>query len=634
MLLDRSLGPSLSTCRPQQALGRPHSIMNCRFIQTIHYLLLFIRLSDALLSSTGSNRVFRLNDSSNDSLQQSTHHDNKLKWKKKQYLLLKDVSNSIKKGDTQAIKNAEMAVRKMHHWQEQNPELDLVQAYNLWTHACARSGEGKKAEEVLREMQYRGLQPNVRTYTSVMDAYAQQAKRDADAPSQAERILYELIDLTEQRELRHIDTDSENWKLTSVTCDVVLNAWAQQGTWDGACRAQEILDRLEMMSATGAKTSSLRPSLHSYATVISAFAHSKGGLEAAQSAEALLNRIKSDKLKITPDTVTYNAVIHAWANSGNPQAGTKAVKLLSEVEKPDVVTYNTVLNAVGRSGHAHAAKKAEQILQQMIRAHEKEPESAPAPNTISYNCLLHALSKSMLDGAAKRARTLLHFMIHSGDDNNIYPDIYSFTSALDCVAKSKDSNKAAVARDLLDQLIQLYNETGKAALKPTQVPFNAVLNAAAFSALGTTDAEKKAALQIAVKTFSSMHNFAEPDMVSYGNLLKAIANLMPPSNSRTEMALQVFHKCRQSGLVGDLVWNEARRAIPSNALFQATGLKGTYKDMSVEDLPRDWTKRLNIRRRRAEQVKQKKPRTKKAVVTPIRRVPSISETSYQSNRDL
>jgi ADP-ribosylglycohydrolase len=57
----------------------------------------------------------------------------------------------------------------------------------------------------------------------------------------------DFLDPTEDVLFRLLDEapTTDHMELTLVTCDTILNAWAQQGTREGAERAQMILFRLE-----------------------------------------------------------------------------------------------------------------------------------------------------------------------------------------------------------------------------------------------------------------------------------------------------------------------------------------------------------------------------------------------------
>ena len=259
-----------------------------------------------------------------------------------------------------------------------------------------------------------------------------------------------------------------------------------------------------------------------------------------------------------------------------------------------------------------------------------ESDSAPAPNTVTYNTILHAWSKSHLPGNAERAQKVLDFMIKSNNED-IAPDVISFTSVLDAWAKSKEPHKGARTRLLLDKLLDLYETTKKPSLRPTQISYNSVLNACAFSALGTSMEEQREALQIAVNTFSEMRKSdSPPDTVTYGNMIKCLANLMPQAEVRTKMALQIFEKCVEEGLVGVLVWNEVRRAVPSRELERKFRLKaGSCGHMQLKDLPRGWK-----RNRYEKNAPKAKRKSNDEAPPPPKPRTTIVETAVQSGRDL
>jgi pentatricopeptide repeat protein len=92
-----------------------------------------------------------------------------------------------------------------------------------------------------------GVEPDIVTYTSMMDAHAK-----SKSPQKAEKVLYQLLDQI---------ADSNDVGVSAVTCDTILNAWAQHGTKEGAERAQSILQKLEMW-----QQNDIRPTKFSYTT--------------------------------------------------------------------------------------------------------------------------------------------------------------------------------------------------------------------------------------------------------------------------------------------------------------------------------------------------------------------------------
>lgn len=175
----------------------------------------------------------------------------KVKWKKKRYLMMQDVKKQIQSNNPQAPKKAEEMVRRMMSlYEKSGGDVDVrptLQAYNLWIHALAKSNwedAGVLAEQVMEQMRGNQTWPDVVTYTSVMDAHAR-----SQNPEQAEDVLFRLLD------------EAISIELSSVTCDTILNAWAQQGTYESAQRAQLILYRLEEW-----QRDEIRPTKISYAT--------------------------------------------------------------------------------------------------------------------------------------------------------------------------------------------------------------------------------------------------------------------------------------------------------------------------------------------------------------------------------
>lgn len=577
----------------------------------------------------------------------------KSRFKKKSFLLLKDLSEKIAKNSPKAVRRAQETVERLEELSLRlgSPEITvsvLTRAYNLWIHAIAKSrnhsnknsmksndfrkSSGKEAEAVLRIMIAKGIKPNLISYTSVMDGYAHDAKFDQNAPHEAERLLFEL--------LRVIDNSSPNYnpeiEISEVVVDTVINAWCQLGTWMGTQRALEILNRLELFSGS---LSACRPSIHSYTTVLHGLAASRRGREAAETAEQIVDRLimLKDDPRIAPDTVFFNAAIHAWANSFDTEAGGMAMKLLNKMKEidcvPDLITYNSVLSAWSHSGHDQAGPQVEKLLKEMAQSHQNNPAAMPAPNTVSFNNVLHAWSKSKIPGAALRAEKVLRYMIRA-DDPRLAPDVFSFTSVLDAVAKSKEKDKVTRAWKILTDMLDLHKGKGsKPNLRLNQAPFNAVINAAAFSSLGSTEQERLDALQIATQSFNRMRvEGIFPDDVSYGNMMKCYVNLVLPGKNRTRLASHLFETCCEHGFVSDLVWNEAKKAIPPSILASIVQSQRPLDSMRTVDLPKKWKRHVGRPTIAAAYMKRKQEET--MAKSDLHQTVLFSEVSWQSGKDL
>ena len=200
-------------------------------------------------------------------------------------------------------------------------------------------------------------------------------------------------------------------------------------------------------------------------------------------------------------------------------------------------------------------------------------------------------------------------------------------------------------------MIDIHEVDGSYDTKPNIICYNTVLNACAFSAQGSGD-ERRQALTVAVETFNQMRNgnYASPDAVSYGNMLKCCSNLMPQGESRTGMASRLFSYCVEAGLVGGMVLDEIRRSMPAEAFLKLLAECGCSKPMrqrklasavQLRDLPEKWT--INVKgsdmasRQRASFVKPKeRKRQYRRDTAPKPKRPSrqIVETAWISDKNV
>jgi hypothetical protein len=426
---------------------------------------------------------------------------------------------------------------------------------------------------------------------------------------------------------------------------------------------------MEYFRSMGSTT--MQPTQYSFATVISAWSRcGSKSTESGERAEYILERMKSFRKTLSrekgneeyietlsPDTVVYNCVIDAWSKSGNPIASTKAERLFTEMDDicsregkacPDTITFNSLINCHANSRHINSAKAAEKVLMKMEAA--AKIKANVVPNTLTYNHVLKAYAHSQNPGAANRADTLLRYMIQSNNKATA-PDVISFSTCVDVWAKSKEKGKAVKAYAILQKMIEFNEIMGMKKLRPNEFTYNTCLNACAFSA-HTEEGERKQALKIAVTLFNEMQksNTVKPDSISFGMLLKCFANLMPKGSTRDNMTSKIFTKCRNDGLVNDLVFNEAHRAASPKLMrelltgsLKKNSKKKRLNELQLRDLPYEWKANVKEKRKQVKQ-KSKTGKNKKSkgkvkdeketapqFIRPMRR---ITETSWQSGRDV
>ena len=594
------------------------------------------------------------------------------------YVMTSEVETMIRSDrspPTAAVAKARDNLQRLRGLYEETGDeayLPNTAVMNSLTRALAKSRgrreAAEEAERILNDMKagsdgggYRAAPPDVYTYTAVIDAYARSGGAKW-AAIEAERVLFDMMDGGAER--FSADGSSSATEDVSAAANAVMNCWARCRSREGAERAQAILERMKYLRTRGSDELSIRPTTYSFSTAISAWKNSGvGEVEAAERAETLLQNMvdlaendadgAGDIAK--PNTVCFNSVIDCWSRCGTLDAVNRTEELLKRMEEmtqfdvtPDEVTYNTIINAYSNCGDKNAARSAAKILERMTA-------NGVNPSRRTYNTLLKAHAKNK---DPRAARQILDSMIeaYKAGDEEAGPDVVSFGTVTDAWAKSAEWNKAKEAKSTVDDLLQFWMEGGSDGAKPNIFPFNAVLNACAFSAMAPDNEERKQALLIAVKTFSEIRaaSYINADTVTYGMMLKCIGNLVPVGNTQNQMALQIFSSCADDGLVGELVLREAKKSLTLTSLDDligdhSPGMNGivSFEDVTPFDLPQEWRSNMNRRGRRRSKEPRKRAHgrknardykdsrsrysvNKKGMETQVR----IVETSWQTGRDL
>lgn len=276
------------------------------------------------------------------------------------------------------------------------------------------------------------------------------------------------------------------------------------------------------------------------------------------------------------------------------------------------------------------------------------------PNRLSYNTVINSWAKSQLPESALRSEALLLRMIRNFKAEpfaTATPDVVTFSSVLNALAKSKTVRlKAEKCSFILKAMIDLHENGGSHDTKPNVICYNTVLNACAFSAQGS-EAERRQALAVAVEIFNQMRQgkYVSPDAVSYGNMLKTCANLMPPGEQRSSIAARLFSSCCEDGLVGGMCLDEIRRCVPPRAFLPLLADCGYDKPLrqrrqshsvTLLELPPDWTMHVSstdmASRQRGSFIKQKQNTAKemREKTPPVIPRPGLLVEYGASGRDL
>eukprot|EP00804_Cyclotella_cryptica_P003647 CCRYP_002212-RE/>CCRYP_002212-RE protein AED:0.30 eAED:0.30 QI:0/0.66/0.57/1/0.5/0.28/7/1782/683 len=279
----------------------------------------------------------------------------------------------------------------------------------------------QRAEELLLEMETMyasrrqdSLRPDVVSYSAVIHAYARAASRGNEwCAEKAMQILEKL-----ERNVRKSSEDGRKCvQPNKRTYASVIHAFARVGK---AGAADAILSKMKKLS-TEEDGEGLKPDTICYTSVIDAYAK-KGGEEAAARAEELLREMESlyklGDLGVSPNKRTYCAVISALGKSGCPRNAEKAEQILDEMERlsstygirdlaPNTICYNAVIDAYARSTSVSKAYRTELLLERMLEE-SKNGNILIRPDTITFNSVINAAAQSTFgDGIVRKEAYLI-----------------------------------------------------------------------------------------------------------------------------------------------------------------------------------------------------------------------------------
>ena len=151
------------------------------------------------------------------------------------------------------------------------------------------------------------------------------------------------------------------------------------------------------------------------------------------------------------------------------------------------------------------------------------------------------------------------------------------------------------ARQVLDRMLALYHEGRFDLPHPNTICYTAVINCCAYCQ-NCDDADKQSALRIAVQTFRELEKspHADPNEVTYSNLVTAVRNLLPASNSRNAAIRDIFQSATAKGCCDSLLVQRIKSALPRNEirnLLPAT-LSSESGPVSIDQIPSDWCRNV------------------------------------------
>mmetsp|Transcript_6109 Transcript_6109/g.8965 ORF Transcript_6109/g.8965 Transcript_6109/m.8965 type:complete len:1110 (-) Transcript_6109:132-3461(-) len=466
------------------------------------------------------------------------------------------ISAHASKGDVDEAYALLQKMEQLHVSGENLSARPNTITYSSVINACARCSStdpeaANQAEQILKHMQQQyaagnvAVKPNSRCYTAVIDAWARHKSRRYNAAQRAEDLLLEMIQLQ--------SSGDEDVRPDTFSYSAIINAWANSRQPGSVQRAEEILKQMEdiyqkTIKDTG-KPGDIVPNAFCYSGLINAYAQS-GQPDAPRKAEAMISRmveISKEIPEAQPNVYSYCAVMTAWAKSGVKGATQRIKAILEHMEKladagntklrPQTVNYNALIDAYAKSDDLMGAAKAEVLLSRMLEQYFNGCKHMK-PNVRSFNGVLFAWTarvkanpKGNVDPAQRCEKLLTYFESLSTkypDEIDFQPDIFSYNSVINALAKAAKYDSSA-ARRAEALLLRIYESSKKnKRVRPNTLTFSAVMNALAQSREEGSAERAEVLLRMMEKSYANGARLMKPNVVCYSAIINAWAKSGKP----------------------------------------------------------------------------------------------------------
>lgn len=421
------------------------------------------------------------------------------------------------------------------------------------------------------------------------------------------------------------ETKAGNVKANPTTEDYncMLESWARSGEGVFAAeRCEQILTQMQQQYENG--DDQVQPDLSSFKISLMAWKHAGGDALSSFRAQRILEWMISlyqtgRNDKAFPDQMCFDSVLQSWSRNNHKRAPVYAETLLGTMEKlsrqnnklrPRTLSFNAVLGAWARAAPNHSStssakddnnyakdssskawQRACDVLSFMENLHYVEGNPNVEPDLVSYHIVMGSLARSADPRAAPMADKILKFVEskHKEGAMSWKPDTFLFNSAMGCWAHSNKKDAYRKARSILDR--QIYHFDDCEACRPDVYGFTSVLSTCSSEPGDKTNKGK--AFNVALSTFQQLvqnqEEYGSPNHVTYGTMLKCVAHLLPrDSPERKKWTKKIFRECASNGMVGGMVLARVREASSSTEEY-----KELMQGHSKGHLPQSWTRNVH-----------------------------------------
>uniref|UniRef100_A0A7S3V5L1 Pentacotripeptide-repeat region of PRORP domain-containing protein n=1 Tax=Chaetoceros debilis TaxID=122233 RepID=A0A7S3V5L1_9STRA len=409
--------------------------------------------------------------------------------------------------------------------------------------------------------------PNLVAFNSVISAYGKSPK--FNGAEMAEKVL-NLVE-----ELYFSSPQYKYLKPDVVTFNAAVTAWSKSKEEAAVYRAEEIVERMEEhYNSYGSNFLDVKPDMYTYNSLIFAWLRSDLGKTSAENAESILRllieKYDNGEKEYLPSQKAFCSVVNAWSKSFVPS---------------DTVDHNSWINNKSLS-EAYSVKRAMGLLELMERMYSEGINSLK-PDVITYTSVIDSIARSRMTEGSEMAFELLHKMerrFKKSGDKSMKPNVKSYSCVLQSLIHSQRADKHNRANGVLEHMKQMDVE-------PNSFTYNYVINCAAT--VQGDEAVKMDAFKIALNAFTNLRSSPDhqTDSFTFAFFLKACC-LMPMTKLRSEIATKTFQECCSYGKVNDEVIKRLSRVFmdePEELRAILKCNKANAKFVTAYDLPKSWS---------------------------------------------
>jgi pentatricopeptide repeat protein len=475
------------------------------------------------------------------------------------------------------------------------------------------------------------VQPNVQSFTSLIDAYAQ--TNEWEGVGQSERILNRLLDhylgdrTTENDES---DTTRRLFEPNIASWTIVISAWgrlARKNRRGAAARAGKLLRRLEDLSRAG--RISFSPDAIAYVTVLNAYAYDRSD-EGSQMAVEILNEMNEQYLdgndSMKPSARTLRVVIESLIKGKDATSVLQAESILRQFSDTLAVPASQEDNQNSKmslSGVGHRVEGAVDHVSDIYRSmvfgwcKNGSPQRALdyleimlknrlTPDSLSLERVIEASIQLNDDRSLQRSTQVMELAEQFFRQGFCQPNERLYASYIRALTNAKVPCLAKRAYGVISDC--------RSFVEPTIYSYNAVLYACAESwqLLEEDQKAKDEAFRVALTVFNEMRSATSaenmtPDSITFGNLLRCAKLMSPEGGSKDGFISTTFQLCCRRGLVNKFVIRDLQYAasespellqslIPPRAIITGADLaessNADFLLVDIDRLPSSWSRSL------------------------------------------